>query len=109
MKKYNHDLEKKITQRNHETSSVKTVVSEMLKFYKLNKKFNEIDVMEAWQIVMGESVARRTLKLYVQDRTMYLKLESASLKNELMMAKSQILEKLNQTVGKNTLDDLIFQ
>ena len=108
MKKFNFELEKKGFRRNFETNTMKEAVSDLLKFYKLKSKFNEMDAMDAWRKVMGESVARRTIKLQIIDRKMFIKLESASLKNELMMAKSMIIDQLNQAVGENTLDDLVF-
>lgn len=108
MKKYLYELEKQSSQRNTDTSPVKEVVSELLDKYKLKKKFKEIHIQEAWMQILGESVARRTLKLSVFQEKMFVRLESASLKNELMMAKSQIIEKLNTHVGEQVIEELIF-
>jgi hypothetical protein len=107
-KKYNYDLEKKLSENNGEVSPIKNVVADMLDKFKLKNKFKEIGIAEAWRKALGENVSRRTQKLVVKDRKIFVKLESASLKNEIMMNKSLIISKLNEYIGENSVDDLVF-
>lgn len=109
MKKYNPDLDKKAIQRNKSESTVKNAISELLDVYKLKKKFSELEAMNAWMKVLGNVVAKRTTHLQIKEGILYVKLESASLKNELMMAKSSVIEKLNQQIGgEKVIQDIIF-
>ncbi len=105
---YRYEYEKGLKHRNAETQSLKNAVSDLLELYRMKGKFNELQIKEAWMKLLGESVARRTKELYIRNRKMFIRLESAALKNELMMAKSKILEKLNQSVGEECINDLIF-
>lgn len=105
---YKYEYEKVLKHRNAETQSLKNVVSDLLELYRMKGKFNELQIKEAWMKLLGESVARRTKELYIRNKKMFIRLESAALKNELMMAKSKILEKLNQSVGEECINDLIF-
>lgn len=108
MKKYSYEFEKGKGARKSNTSTVKNAVSDLLDFYKLKGKFNQMSTMDAWKQVMGESVARRTSKLFMREKTMFIKVESASLKNELMMVKSRIIQELNQVTGEGIVEELIF-
>jgi hypothetical protein len=110
MKSYQYEFEKNKNKkiRNQEVSTVKEAVADLIDFYKLKKKFTELDVADTWRTVMGESVARRTISIDLRNRKLYLKLESAPLKNELMMSKSTIVQKINKSVGEDVLDDLVF-
>jgi Dna[CI] antecedent, DciA len=65
-------------------------------------------VVHAWGSVMGAAIARRTGKIYVQDRKLFLQITSPSLANELMLSKSRIVEMLNEEVNANVIDDVIF-
>jgi len=57
---------------------------------------------------MGRSVANRTKQLYIRDRKLFIRIESSVLKNELVMIRSQILEKLNERAGSKVLDEIVF-
>ncbi|MCU0444468.1 MAG: DUF721 domain-containing protein [Microscillaceae bacterium] len=107
-KRYNYDLEKKIGEKSPEASPIKNVVAEMLEKFKLKSKFTEISVAEAWRKTLGENVSKRTQKLVVKDRKIFVKLESASLKNEILMNKNLIISRLNQAIGEDAIDELVF-
>jgi hypothetical protein len=107
-KNYNYDLEKKISDKSSEASPIKNVVADMLEKFKLKSKFTEISIAEAWRKTLGENVSNRTQKLVVKDRKIFVKLESASLKNEILMNKNLIISRLNQAIGENAIDELVF-
>lgn len=107
MKKYDFELDK-LKAQNHDVPEIKSLVESLLKQFHLKGKFEEIDTTEAWQQLMGDNVANRTKKVFIQDKKMFIKLESASLKNELMMRKTQIIERLNEVTGKKIIEELIF-
>jgi predicted nucleic acid-binding Zn ribbon protein len=107
-KKYNLDLESQQKPQKTESSAVKNVVNDLLKTYQLEKKFGELEIVDAWQKVMGELVSKRTQKVYIKADKMFVKIESATLKNELLMRKSQIIKDLNAKVGQEMIQQLIF-
>ena len=107
-KKYNFEFEQKSSANQGKINPVANVVKDLIDHYKIQDKFDEIKILEAWNDVLGNTVARRTKKIYINNQTLFAKLESASLKQELVMAKTRILEDLNKIVGKDVLQDLIF-
>lgn len=107
-KKYNFELEQKSSADQGQINPVSKVVKNLIDHYKIQDKFDEIKILEAWNDVLGNTVARRTQKIYINNQTLFAKLESASLKQELVMAKTRILEDLNKIVGKDVLQDLVF-
>lgn len=103
-----YEPEKTAKKRNAETNSIQNAVSDLLDLYQLKGKFKEMNIMDVWHKLLGDTVASRTNRLFIRDRKMYVKLESASLKNELMMIKSRVLKDLNEQVGEQIIDELIF-
>ena len=89
-------------------STLKETIGELLRVYRLRGKFDETHVVHAWSTVMGAAIARRTGKIYVVDRKLFLQITSPSLANELMLSKSRIVEMLNEEVKANVIDDVIF-
>ncbi len=108
MKYYNYELDKINRQRKGKINDLSSAVSELLDIYKLKDRFQEMSILNAWDEVMGSTVSKRTQHIYIKDLTLFVKLESASLKHELMMAKSRILEKLNEHLGQKSVEEIIF-
>jgi Dna[CI] antecedent, DciA len=94
--------------RNSETLKVKEVILDMLDVYNLKEKFQETHIISNWDLILGETVAKRTSKLYISKGKLYVKIDSAPLRNELMISKSKVIQLLNESVGEEVLTDLIF-
>lgn len=107
-KRYNLDLERHSKSPQTEASTLKNVVSELVKTYQLEKKFTEVEIQEAWKSTLGDLVSKRTKKVYVKEEKLFVKLESASLKNELLMSKTQIIKDINEKIGQDLVKSLVF-
>jgi predicted nucleic acid-binding Zn ribbon protein len=90
------------------TSPLKEVIDQMLNVYQLKGKYTETYLVDSWSRIMGPAIARRTSKIYVKDRKLFIKINSAPLKNELAMSKSKILEILNREVKEALLEEVVF-
>ena len=88
--------------------TLKEGIEQMLKVYKLKRKFDETSLIAAWPEMMGSAVASRTTQLYIRDRRLFIRIDSSVVKNELVMIRSQILEKMNERAGSQVLDEVIF-
>ena len=73
--------------------SLKEAIEQMLSVYKLKRKFDETALIAFWPEMVGKSVANRTTNIYVRDRRLYLRLESSVIKHELLMMRTQIIDK----------------
>ncbi|MES2873901.1 MAG: DUF721 domain-containing protein [Bacteroidota bacterium] len=87
---------------------LKEVIEQMLNVYKLRRKFDETSLIVAWPEMMGNAVANRTKDIFIRDRKLFIRLESAVIKNDLMMMRSNIIEKMNERAGSSIIDEIIF-
>jgi hypothetical protein len=74
----------------------------------LADKLAETRLIDSWNTVFGLSVSRFTDKLYIKKKALYVKLTSSVLKNELMLCREQMIDKLNKHVGRNVIDNIIL-
>lgn len=88
--------------------SLKEAIEQMLQVYKLRKKFDETSLIVAWPEMMGKAIANRTKDIFIRDRKLFIRLESAVIKNDLMMMRSNIIEKMNERAGSSIIDEIIF-
>ncbi|MND06155.1 hypothetical protein D3C83_273690 [compost metagenome] len=62
----------------------------------------------AWEGMVGKSIAKRTRRIYIRDKVLFVELQSPSLKHDLSYSKSQILEKLSKEFGDGVVKEIIL-
>jgi predicted nucleic acid-binding Zn ribbon protein len=88
--------------------SMKQAVEKWLEVFKLRKKFDESSIVSAWPEIMGPSIANRTQQIYIKDKKLFVKVESAVIKNELALMRRQIIGRVNEHVGQVIIEELII-
>jgi predicted nucleic acid-binding Zn ribbon protein len=88
--------------------SLKEAIEQMLQVYKIKRRFEETAIIAEWPILVGKSVANRTKELYIHDKKLFLRIESSVIKNELLMMRKQIIEKINEKAKEILVEEIIF-
>lgn len=83
-------------------------LKDMLDTYQLNGKLDELKLLEAWKNTLGTMINNHTQKLSIQNGKLFVKLDNAALKNELMYSKSKLIVSLNEYVGKEVITEIII-
>ncbi len=96
------------TARRADTIPLKEGLEALVRAYRLGGKLNEVTVVASWERVMGKAVALKTQEVYVAKGKLFVRLNSAPLKHELVMAKTRVLELLNAAVGAEVITEVIF-
>lgn len=91
------------------TEDVTDVLHQYLRLNGLEGPLNEYRLLQAWEEVMGEAVARYTTQKYLTNQTLCVHLTSAALKADLMMRRSEIVKALNERVGSTVICDIILR
>ena len=74
----------------------------------LREKLAETKLLHSWEKVLGTSISRYTESLFIRKRSLYVRLSSSVLKNELMMSREKLVSRLNAEAGMSVIDDIIF-
>jgi len=88
--------------------TIKEAINDLLDSYRLRKKFDETALIAAWPDLMGTAIANRTKQLYINDKKLFLRVESSVIKNELLMMQSQIVKRLNEKAGHEVIQSIVF-
>ncbi|MBR4998173.1 MAG: DUF721 domain-containing protein [Bacteroidaceae bacterium] len=73
----------------------------------LESPLNEYRLIQGWTHVMGPIVARYTRNLVIRNQTLYVQLSSPVLRQELMMQRRELVERLNTYAGAQVICDLV--
>ncbi|GAB1462307.1 DciA family protein [Pedobacter sp. UBA4863] len=88
--------------------TLKQAIDKLLNHYKLRGKFDETGILAMWPEIMGSAVANRTKQIYIHQKKLFVRIESSVVKNELLMVKSAIVDKLNEKSGSQVITDIVF-
>lgn len=94
--------------RNTKSIPMKDAFESFLKVYNLKSKFNETYLVTYWERIMGASIAKRTEKMYIKSGVLFIRLNSASLSQELLLAKTKLIQLLNTEIGEQVIKDVVF-
>ncbi|MFD2284576.1 DUF721 domain-containing protein [Pedobacter petrophilus] len=88
--------------------TMKDAISKMLDVYRLRRKFDETSILSIWPEIMGTAIANRTTQIYIKDKKLFIRIESSVIKNELVMVRQGIIQKLNEHAGSIVINEMIF-
>ena len=90
------------------TTSVGEALEEMLRVYRLQQPFRETYLTHHWAELVGAGIASRTGRLHVREGVLYVEILSAPLRQELVLAKTKLIELLNRPSGSEVITDIVF-
>jgi predicted nucleic acid-binding Zn ribbon protein len=95
--------------RRSKTISLAEAVQDYLKEMHLDGKLNEIGVINSWEETVGKAISSRTSKIYIKDKVLYVHLSSSVVRNELLMLRQALKEKLNEKAGIEVIKDIVLK
>ena len=75
---------------------------------KLRSKLNESRIREGWVEVMGKPIAKYTSSVSLREGKLYIKIDSAALKQELNYSRGKIMDLFNKELGPNVVKDVVI-
>lgn len=95
--------------RKSNTQKIGDVLREYIEHMMIGNKLREVNALKSWEDVMGKAVASRTKSIYIRNKVLFVQLTSSVLRNELLMMRQAIIDKLNERAGAKVIDKLILK
>jgi hypothetical protein len=97
-----------MSKRQNEYLSLKNLMGEVLKENNLSKGMKKISIEENWASLMGNGVVSYTQEVTLKGTTLYVKLNSSVLREELSYGKEKIRAMMNEALGKEEIKKIMF-
>jgi predicted nucleic acid-binding Zn ribbon protein len=95
--------------RKSNTQPIENVIREYLKEMNIDQKLKEVGIVSQWEKLMGKTVAVRTSQIYIRNHILYIHVTSSVLKNELLMMRQAIIEKINEEAGEKVVEQIVIK
>lgn len=80
-------------------------------FYELHKGpeyVDEVKALNLWGKVVGPFIASHTIDLYIRNHTLFVRVDSDVLRNELSYSRSLLIQNLNEEMGKDVVKEIVL-
>ena len=95
--------------RSFEPKPLQDVLREITGQKKLAKGLNELRVQQLWREIAGKNVMQYTQSTHLRGKTLHIKLSSAPLREELSYGKEKILKHMNDALGFEAIQKIVFR
>lgn len=92
----------------HDIQHIGQAIRQLLKEYHLKPKFDEASVVASWERLVGKPVAKRTKRIYIRNKVLFIELDSPAMKNDLSFHKNHLLKTLEAEFGKDVLKEIVL-
>jgi predicted nucleic acid-binding Zn ribbon protein len=75
---------------------------------KLKGYIQALQIEDVWEQIMGKTIAKYTEKIQIQGKTLFISTTMAPLKQELLYQKETIIKRVNETLGENTINNVVI-
>lgn len=85
------------------------IIRKLMKNPKLAGKLDELDALQAWEEIIGKQIGKYVADQKIYKGTLYVKLKSAVVRNELSYKKSEFISQINNRLGKKLLTNIVLK
>ena len=84
------------------------ILNEFLRDKGLETPLLQMQILQEYDKIAGNVVARYTGEKYIKNQVLYVKITRPALRNDLSMMRSELVRRLNMAVGSYVISDIHF-
>ena len=89
-------------------NEIKNLLEKFLKKNNLEKGLLDLEVKRAWHELMENGVSNYTTGVRLKNNTLYIKLSSPALKEELSYGKEKLMKLINERFKKKIVQKIVL-
>jgi predicted nucleic acid-binding Zn ribbon protein len=87
--------------------SVGQAIRELFNTYRLTAKFDEANLIESWERLVGKPIAKRTKKLYIRNKVLFVEFDSPTMRHDFSLHRTHILDVFKKEFGEGVITEII--
>lgn len=89
--------------------SIGEALRDFLKKSRLKSGVQAMQIEEAWEKIMGKTIANYTDKIQIINTTLFITTSVAPLKTELIYQREKIIERVNEALGEKVINEVVVK
>lgn len=91
----------------NEFQSVGQAIRDLLNTYRLSNKFDEANIIESWERLVGKPIASRTRKVFIKNKVLFVEFDSPTMRHDFSLHKTEVLEVFRKEFGEGVITEII--
>lgn len=104
-----HQKQKAISMQRHNEQTIGEILNRFLKASQLENRIFEDRLAAIWQETLGDTIAAETVRIHLQNGLLFVDLRSPSLRNELLMRRTAIMNLLNEKLETEIIKQIVIR
>lgn len=93
--------------KKNEFLSVGQAIRDMFNTYRLTNKFDEANIIESWERIVGKPIASRTKKIYIKNKVLFVEFDSPTMRHDFSLHKAEVIELFRKEFGAGVITEII--
>jgi predicted nucleic acid-binding Zn ribbon protein len=94
--------------RRKNSEHIRDIISRYIREEGIETPLNQYRILQAWTAVMGEGITQYTGEMFIKSQTLYIKIKSSALRQELSATQKQLVQRLNSQVNAQVITEIRF-
>ncbi len=74
----------------------------------IDRPIQQYKALSLWPVVVGERLSQVTQPNHIENGKIFIKVDNALWRNEIIFYKEEIIQKMNEELGSRLVEDIIF-
>lgn len=96
-----------MSNKKNEFQSVGQAIRDLLNSYRLSSKYDEANIIESWERLVGKPIASRTKKIYIKNKVLFVEFDSPTMRHDFSLHKTEVLEVFRKEFGDGVITEII--
>lgn len=98
-----------MSKRSNSFKAVGSVIDKITEDLNLKPRLDEYYALLSWEEVVGKQIANVTRAVKISKGILYIQVKTSTWRNELVLRKKEIIDRLNTKAGTQVIKDIKFQ
>ena len=95
--------------RRSRTISLAEALKDYIREMNLEGKLLEVNLISSWEETVGKAISSRTTRIYIKNKILFVYLNSSVVRNELLMLREALRQKMNEKAGSEVIKDIVLK
>jgi predicted nucleic acid-binding Zn ribbon protein len=96
-----------MSNKKNEFQSVGQAIRDLLNSYRLTSKYDEANIIESWERLVGKPIASRTKKIFIKNKVLFVEFDSPTMRHDFTLHKREVLEVFRKEFGDGVITEII--
>jgi len=96
-----------MSNKKNEFQSVGQAIRDLLNSYRISSKYDEANIIESWERLVGKPIANRTKKIYIRNKVLFVEFDSPTMRHDFSLHKTEVLEVFRKEFGDGVITEII--